>query len=325
VRYDFEKRYHRKESLMNDDKLSRSKIIKRLEIIKNLILLNDTDLIPANLEKISYQTFSKEIENIKTLLESKEYSEAISLINDFTSRSQKLVEWIDPDLLLLEQKINALSIQINQLDNEKSDLNKIIYEFHYQHSKHLGELILRILKLKKEKYKSDDQKYQEAKNDENEYRDQYNEEINKSIIDLTEKERIKLKEIFRQATKLCHPDIFSDDQSEIKEQAEEIFKELNQANKNNDVTRVNEILNHLKQGSLLFYKSNKSSDKDILVANIKRLELKIEDILSELIDIKQSDTYKLIMDIDDWGSYFVSIKKQLNIQLSELKSSINSV
>jgi hypothetical protein len=54
---------------------------------------------------------------------------------------------------------------------------------------------------------------------------------------LTKEQKTELKVIYRKAAMLCHPD--------KNKAGEEIFKNLNNANKNNDLQKVKEIFNQL--------------------------------------------------------------------------------
>ncbi len=165
------------------------------------------------------------------------------------------------------------------------------------------------MKLRKLKFKSDKTKYEEAENDERQYREQVDTEKEKEIFELTDEQKLELKKKFRKATVLCHPDKFANEPIEIQKQAEEIFKELNEANAKNDLQKVSEILANLEKGILSTSKGDKLTDKDKLRETVNRLRVKVKILETEIITIKQSETFKTIINIDDWDEYFNRTKK----------------
>lgn len=174
------------------------------------------------------------------------------------------------------------------------------------------------------KFKSDKTKYEEAENDERQYREQVDTEKEKEIYELTDEQRLELKKKFRKATVLCHPDKFANEPIEIQKQAEEIFKELNDANSKNDLQKVSEILANLEKGILSTSKGDKLTDKDKLRETVNRLRVKVKILETEIITIKQSETFKTIINIDDWDEYFNRTKEKLQRELEELTQEIES-
>ena len=123
---------------------------------------------------------------------------------------------------------------------------------------------------------------------------------------------------------MCHPDKFANEPIEIQKQAEEIFKELNEANSKNDLQKVSEILANLEKGILSTSKGDKLTDKDKLRETVNRLRVKVKILETEIITIKQSVTFKTIIDIDDWDGYFNRTKEKLQRELEELTQEIES-
>jgi hypothetical protein len=50
------------------------------------------------------------------------------------------------------------------------------------------------------------------------------------------------------------------------------------------------------------------------------LKIKINELNSELQEIKNSETYKTIEQIENWDTYFIDAKKNLKVQLNKLES-----
>jgi len=295
------------------------KIIKRLEILKNYILLEDIDDIEKTANKLKQFDFNSDLSEIMELLNEEEFSTAISKIQKFISNHNQLLVWTDPEIAALKLEIKNIENQINAFNNEKIELEKLLSEFQHRHTIELGEIILEILKLRKLLFKDDQEKFDEAEKDEEEYQEQIKEEKEKVLYDLTEEEESELKKKYRKASMLCHPDKFVNESAETKRLAEEIFKDLNEANEQNDLKRVSEILNNLENGMLVRTKGDKLDDKKLLKATIMQLKDKAKKLKEEIINIKQSDTYKTVDEIVDWDEYFNTTKDKLQKELEDLR------
>lgn len=301
---------------------SLGKIIKRLEILKNFVFLEEIDELKRGASKLKEYDYNSDLDEIILLIEKEDFADAISKIENFISRNQQLSIWTDPEIAALKLEIKNIENQINAFDNEKIELEKILADFQHRHSIELGEIILGILKLRKKKFKEDKERFEEAKRDEEEYSSQFQEEKDKELYDLTKEQKKELKRKFRKATTLCHPDKFSNEPIEVQKQAEEIFKELNDANAKNDIARVVEILEGLEKGILKAEKGDSISDKEILRATIRRLKLKLKQLETEILNIQQSDTFKMVFAIEDWDIYFTQTKEKLQLELEKLKKEI---
>ena len=301
-----------------------NKILKRLEILKNYILLEDIEELGKETAKLKEFEFNSDLLEIIKDVRKEEFASAINKIQHFISQNQQLLIWADPEIAALKLEIKNLENQLNAYDNEKIELEKLLSEFQHRHTIELGEIILDILKLRKLKFKSDKTKFEEAENDERQYREQVDTEKLKDIFELTVEQKIELKKKFRKATVLCHPDKFVNEPIEIQKQAEEIFKELNEANAKNDLQRVSEILANLEKGILSTSKGNKLTDKDKLRATVNRLRVKVKILEKEIIVIKQSETFNTIINIEDWDEYFNRIKEKLRHELEKLTQEIVS-
>jgi len=313
------KRRYYPESEFQKTEFPLSKIIKRLEIIKNYVLLEEIDEISRSASKLKVYDFNSDIDEITILIEKEDFGNAIIKIECFISKNQQLSIWSDPEIQALKLEVKNIENQINAFDNEKIELEKILGAFQYRHSLELGEIILEILKLRKIKFKDDKEKYKEAKRDEDEYQGQFDAEKEKNIQDLSEEQKKELKKKFRKATTLCHPDKFSNEPIEVQKQAEAIFKELNVANSKNDLARVIAMLGDLEKGILKTEKGDSISDKEILRATINRLKLKLKHLDVEILNIKKSDTFKTVTKIKNWDLYFEQTQEKLKTELEGLK------
>lgn len=211
----------------------------------------------------------------------------------------------DREIEELKSELHNLEAVHGELTNEQLELEKLLSEFQHRHTLELGEIILELLKLRKIKFKDDKVRYEETENDERQYREQVKVEKTKDVYELTEEQKTELKKKFREATLLCHPDKVSD---EFKIIAETIFIELKTAYELNDLSRVTDILNDLKKGGFT-PRSETVSEKDLLITAITKLQRQIDLLRTQITEIRKSDTYTTIIDIDNWDEYFNRIKK----------------
>ncbi len=299
-----------------------NKIIKRLEILKNYIVLEDIDDVNIESLKLIQYDFNSDLKNIVKHIKNGELSDAIIKIEEFISKNNQVSIWTDPEISALKLEIKLLENQLVSFENEKTELEGFLQDFQRKHTLKVGEIISQILKFRKLKFKDDEEKFEEAEKDENEYNEQFEFEKNKEVFELTEDEEKELKKAYRKASLLCHPDKFSQESPEIQKQAEEIFKELGIAEEKKDIKRVKEILNDLQKGILTFTIGDAISDKIKLKTIASRLRSKIKNIEIEIINIKTNEQYQTIIEIEDWESYFDELKTQLIKELDMLKQEI---
>ncbi len=236
--------------------------------------------------------------------------------------NSNITQFIEAEISVLKLEIKELEIEINTLNNEKAEIEKLIHEFEIRHTKELGEIILEILRLRKEKLgkevelneKKQDEFY-EANRDYDDFKYTYETSKEEKIFDLTSEEKQKLKSKYRKASKLCHPDIVSDD---LKGKAERIFKDLKKAYEQNDLNKVNKILENLEKG-VFISKSDSINEKEKLKNILNELIIKRDNLIKIIDNIKNTNTYKTIIKISNWDKYFSETKEQLEKELYKLQ------
>jgi hypothetical protein len=296
--------------------MEQQKIIKRLELIKGLISLEEEEEILLHIVKLQTLQLNDNVKNIILQLKNKEYNNALIAIEKFINQYQGIVRYSDRELEALRFEAKTIELQIQQLSAEKAELEKLVHEFGVRHNQELGELILKILKYRKEKLK-DTPLEGESKKDYEDFFKDYEATKEKKIATLTEEEKKELKDKYRKASKLCHPDVVAE---EYKKEAHKIFSELNSAYERNDLKRVSEILENLEQGKIFKSKSDSANEKNSLKSEIMRLRSRLNEIIDEITKIKLSETFLNIVSIEDWDSHFSQTKKKLQQQLNELEN-----
>ncbi len=296
------------------------KIIKRIEVVKNLILLEDEETLTSAIQKLRGYTNS-DLQNIINTIDNKSYSKTIDFIKNFITKykNDNLTLWVDEELIALQFELKNLEIQLNAYSNEKIELEKILNDFQYQYNMQVGDIISEILKYRKEKYKNDEEKYKEAEKDEKEFNEQKIKDKDKKVFKLNKEEQVNIKNMFRKASMLCHPDKVND---EVKDEAEKMFIELKKAYDDNDIEKVAEILNSLENGHFFKSKSDTITENEKLKIALQKIKFKINAVLSEITRIKENKTFKTVSSIEDWDSYFEQLKNDLTEELENLKKDI---
>ncbi|MGA3014482.1 MAG: phospholipase D-like domain-containing protein [Bacteroidales bacterium] len=312
--------------------LNYGKICVRLETLKNVILLEDFEDIKYQLDKLKNSiktavsdTNTDNLTSIIKKTERKNYGEAVRLINEFTTRFRQLTIYIDSEIAALKLESRSLELQINALDDEKTEIEKLLHSFEIRHNQELGDIIVKILRIRKEKLKNEAKKdttkkkeHEEAEKDYDDFNQNYSTLKDEKIAELSDDDKKELKVLYRKASMLCHPDKVAEDQ---KTEAERIFKELSEAYKRNDLEKVKDILTNLEKGVFLS-NTDITNEKEKLLILVQQLRIKRDHMEQELDELRKSETYKTVSSIDDWDEYFKNLKENLNNQLVEEEAAI---
>ncbi len=340
-------------------------ILKRLELIKTAIAIEDEEIIELQVMKLEKLEIDAEVRDILTEIETVDYANVVVLIEQYITKYSGVVVYEDKELEALRFELKLLEGKLQEKIELKNEYQNDILEFNTRYSLELGDTVRRVLDLRKQilakalkvkndafkklkeeleeldefdddydrvyqEYKKarddlkDDpifEKYKDSKTDYEEFNEEYEDikEKEKSSFKLDEDEKKELKKAFRKASKLCHPDIVTD---ELKEQAEELMKELNDANSTKNLKRVREILFSLENGTGFDVGSDKIEDKEQLRTKIAEFRESLTDIEQALEDIKENDIYTLLDEIDDVDEYMRDMKVQLDSEIERLNGEL---
>lgn len=291
-----------------------AQILKRLEVIRASIPLEDIEIIELQVLKLKTMAIDNDVKIILQHIEQNNFSPLTSLITNYLNHFSGLKIYEDPRIGGFKVELKILEKEFLKLSEETNAIENLIEEFNHKYILYLGDILEEILEIKAKKEENSSAKT-EFKNFKEEFKKEQKREFEKKT--LTQDEEQNLKKMYREASKLCHPDLVAD---ELKRDAEEIFKELNEAKSNNDIKRVSEILEALKNGE---HKVKVGSDKidniQLLEKRISELKTKISEIKVKIENLKDSETYILIKGLEDWEYYFSEVKKQLELELENLK------
>jgi hypothetical protein len=298
-------------------------VSKRLIITENCIQLDEFENIKNQIDKISEYQLPIEVQNIVEKLIDSKHSDASNLIKSYLIRIKSLTIFEEVDLEQLKWQIKYLEVEIVALENEKSTIEKIISDFVHTYTIAFGELILKILKLKKEKLKKagrngKTEEYEKAEEEFNTFNEQYKQEKKNDIKDLSDEEKDELKQKYRKAVLLCHPDKFIDEIQ--KEKAHKIFVQLQEAYSKNNLKKVREILSNLEKGIYEIDEEIKVSKKEILLEQLNYLKERLEELHQILGKMRNDKTYKEVLSIKNMEEYFNQEKERLEKELKTFEN-----
>lgn len=295
-----------------------AKVMRHLTIIKNFILLEEIDEIKRANKRLSEYDGHQDIQAIIDGIDGGHYSRVVVWIDDFIKAHHQLALYDDVNVMALKLEIRYLEYQLITYDSEKASIEKLLNDFHHQYTLALDGYIKQALNLRTKINEYNKEKYPNAENDEQEYNEQAQSEIERNVKELSVDEQSHLKQAYRKAMQICHPDRVSD---ELKEEAEAVSVALRQAYENNDLIKVEEILVNLQNG-IFHAKSETINQSEKLKQQLSILKQKTALLESELIALKESDEYQKILSLNDWNAYFEEIKQQLIDEIDRLEQEL---
>jgi hypothetical protein len=292
------------------------RILKRLQVIKNFISLEEDEDLQLQTSRLKKDIDVAGISEIIAALTSKEYGEAVSLIDDLTSKYSQLVVYENPLLIALRLELRDLEYRSVAIDAEISEKEKLINYYNHLLNKYIGELLENILLLKKEfaySHRQESQysesEYQEAKQSYEEFNQQREVNNQKHIFELSDADKANLKTLYKKAAVLCHPDKFQGSSKE--QEAEEIFKELSESYKKQDLRAIAEILETLKKGNFTIA-SDKITDIELLQAKVVKLRAALQSKIDFNESLAKSEVYNTAITIND--THFSELKEKLEAE-----------
>ena len=291
-------------------------LVSRMGLLKDALDSNHEILIKIlqhELEQFSLKNgFVNLINNILEDLKSGYNDKALSKIVLFLRSGLMPVLSKDNELLLLELESESLNLQILALEEKQSKMERRLATYEAGYNTILGTNIIRLLKSRIEILRKSSANSKELLQAEKDLRDFYMViKSSKTVFILDKEEEKQLKKIFREASKMCHPDMVH--QSQQKD-AQKIFQELKEAYKHNDMEELNKIYKKLKMG-IFKVKTESVARKDILKSNTILLKRTRDKLEQQIFEIGTSATYKKIKKIKDIKSYFQDYAEEINREI----------
>ncbi|PDO86186.1 coiled-coil domain-containing protein [Kosakonia pseudosacchari] len=381
-----------------------NKPIKRLEIIKYAIELEDDGIILSQLPLLKNEVTDPELAFIVHALEEKNYSEAMRAITVWLQNQRSVVSWQDPQVAASKLELKALEEQMRELIDKRNARIQLLDEFNDLYLTRLGPLMSQILRLRKtlaeaavrrqeaearrreadylrcQKYLSQAvevlvtltkrwqsmpphslqaaearkhlqqqseliasllaeaqelergltreeeptrQARDEARQEYESYQEQQHDAEKRFSFEqkMSEDERHELKRLWRQASKLCHPDLVD---NELKNDAHSMMVQLNQARQRGDLSTIRSILTRLQKGLEPLMASDRLNDLQRLRQRILEVKQHIASLIEELATLEKEESWQLISTLGDRETYFrqqekalAEIRQTLEQQVSE--------
>ncbi len=110
---------------------------------------------------------------------------------------------------------------------------------------------------------------------------------------------------------------------EVIDMVTEIYKSLDEAYDKQDINEVRRIMDMLDNNSFMNFKKKESNDKIKLASKKEFLRNKITKLKVDLNNLRESEKYIEIIQIEDFNQYFKNLRQQLKDHLSSLRNTLN--
>jgi len=187
--------------------------------------------------------------------------------NEISNKNRGLIQ---QDIKL---ELKKLEDRFAVLKEAKIECETQISNFNSNYMLRLGSLIEEILRMRVVIYENFHsnfnvnkiQLFENAKLLHEEFKETLRQQLKDLPQSLDDEEKLQIKQAYRKASRLCHPDKLDDD---LKAKGEEYFKELNEAYRHQDLNRVKSILLKLEANEH-FSKVDSSSNNDRILQQQK--------------------------------------------------------
>ena len=317
---------------------------RRIEMIRNLIMLGEEADVAQQLGKLRPVAEALHLKRIIDALDKGEYRLALEVIETYLRRATAIVVTGQYEIRRLRLQLEALELRLESMSDEKAEQDRRLITFNRRHDDALGGLIQRVLKaravLARQLAVTNTQtaessvavataeaEAEEAERAYEEYAEQHEELQHAEPLPRLDAEAdLELKQLYRKACSLCHPDKFGDD---MKANAHAVFVELQSAYRSNDLDWLREIHDKLKAGGLPDARSNTLNEVEVLRAAIAELEHAIARLVTELRELQASDAIRMMAAAGateaDWSVFFERQRKELETQLERIEQDIREL
>jgi hypothetical protein len=307
--------------------IDNTQVRRRLEIVHNLLLLGDWETLDPQLDKIRPFGAALHLEPLFTALRDRDSTTSIAWIGDYLQRATALTIATDQEIAFLRLTLRGLEYQVTALSDEKAEIERLIHAFSLRSSHEIGDLITRYLALRAAKLRRqaevDPDAAPEAENaraDYEEYRD-----ANEGARDTPEPPQLppddlkELRRLYRQASQKCHPDKVDETD---REHANRLFVQLQAAYRNNDIGGVRAIHAAVREGHLFVDRSMTLTEAESLGHAIAVLRRDLDQLAAEIHQLRRSEAYRTLKDLDDWDAYFAKQRVALEQAIEQLEAEL---
>lgn len=140
---------------------SMKEILKRLEIIKSCISIEDEESLYSQVQRLKTLELDKEVQEILTLIENTNFQKVITLIDSYITKFTSLIVYEDKEIQGLKLELKLLEKELLSISCILEDYHSQINSFNSKYHKELGLLIEEVLILREEYFEhlySDDKR-----------------------------------------------------------------------------------------------------------------------------------------------------------------------
>lgn len=228
-----------------------------------------------------------------------------------------VVKYDDPELATLRSEVRALEESVLKLEDEKAAVERRLIDYNERFRRELGGLLERLLDLRRQRLaraastgKVQSSEWHDAEKDYQDLREEHASAFD--LPALSDAEENELKALFRRAAKLCHPDKVAE---EHREEASRLFQQAKDAEANNDLQRLRELVSSLERGAFATRGAETIQEKTKIRAVIERLHARQRALENELDALKGSQPYLVMQDVADWTAYFSKLRGRMEREI----------
>ena len=125
-------------------------ILKRLEIIKTGIVIEDMEIIELQLDKLTSFELDDDVESIIVKIKDNDFATVVAEIEAYIGKFSGLTLYEDEEVIGLKLELKVLESKLEALSARKTEYSNDINEFNTQYNLILGEIITKILDLERQ-------------------------------------------------------------------------------------------------------------------------------------------------------------------------------
>lgn len=285
-------------------------LTNRLTSIRSLLALGDFDLVSVAASRLEPMRGDPALGKILDALAAHRYTEADQCIAELLSSGVRLAEWKDPEVALLEAELTRVTAELADLETEQAELEHQMARFHAAHAGALGDRIATILRMRlevlKRRMRADPAAAEEMRAAEEEFRDFTQDHESRRKEDartdwkLSAEEQNEMRDLFRSASRRCHPDVAPTGQEEA---AAAMFREVRKAYEEGDLSRLR-LLAAMAVTGFAPENSGGVGRGERLRARIAAIREAMARTGLALSALKESETYRIMTTCGDYAAFF---------------------
>ena len=331
----------------NPQRGNMQQILKRLELIKTAITIEDEEIIELQVLKLQGLETDAQVQSILQKLEGLAYASALVEMEAYIKQYSRVVSYEDPEVKGLKLELKVLEQKLQDLDALKAEQLNTIEEFNTQYSLRVGDVVEKILKRKEEllaqslafmqaMYEAEQARYEDARHKAKTLEDELEEltPFDDAYDDLYEawqeakEEEITQREKTEEAKEALEEDEAFQEYEDLKEEYEEFHKEYEEVLNKTQHNLSDEEKKELKK---LFRKAARLCHPDIVTKELQDQAHEITAQLNEAYAQKDLTKVKKILQMLENGVYFdiasdtLENKEKLKNKIAQLREKVTAI